>query len=355
MATEIACFISSHGFGHATRTIAILEALKDLVPDLKARVFTTIPENLFYMCSCPIIYHPVKHDIGLIQHDAFRANTKETISFLNKLLPFSKDLVETCSGLCRTSRLMLCDIGTLGIKVAHQNGCPSVLVENFTWDWIYQDLADNEPAFVPVIDLLGRYYREADHHIQTEPVCHRVPGSLTCGPIARESRISAGELARRLKANDRKIVLISMGGIPLDLGFIDLLEAYQDYLFVIAGQREDRRLSDNVFLLGKDSRWYHPDLIHAADLLLCKSGYSTIAECAYTDTPLCCVKRNNFPESPILESFVTAELNGCLLESDDFFNGNWLKNLTSLTTLKRKVLNLNGARQAALFLKSIIS
>ena len=89
MTTELACFISPHGFGHATRTIGLLQALQNYIPELRARIFTTLPPALFHSSGIDFSYHRTPTDIGLVQHDAFVEDRGQTIANLAELLPFT--------------------------------------------------------------------------------------------------------------------------------------------------------------------------------------------------------------------------------------------------------------------------
>jgi hypothetical protein len=71
MNLELACFVSPHGFGHATRTIALLQALQNRIPRLKATIFTTVPPSLFQSSGINCSYHQMSTDVGLVQRDAF--------------------------------------------------------------------------------------------------------------------------------------------------------------------------------------------------------------------------------------------------------------------------------------------
>ena len=56
----------------------------------------------------------------------------------------------------------MCDISPLGLMVAERAGLPSVLVENFTWDWLYAPLVAQDPAFGPIVDWMrARFARQA--------------------------------------------------------------------------------------------------------------------------------------------------------------------------------------------------
>jgi hypothetical protein len=253
--------------------------------------------------------------------------------------------------------LIYCDISTFGIEVATRCGVPSLLVENFTWDWIYGEIAEIYPPMSTYAELFSRSYAKADYRIQAEPLCRSVPCDLVTPPIARKTRDTTAGLDRHfsdLTRPDRPIILITMGGISLELPFLHLLEKYQDYLFIIAGQKENAAPGNNIRLLGNDTALHHPDLIDSVDLVLCKSGYSTIAECAQTSTPVCCVKRADFPESAILESYVLEDLRGVLLEFPDFSQGNWLDDLPAYLKNLREPIGENGADQAAAFIHQLL-
>ena len=353
MSTNICCFISPHGFGHATRTIAVLEALHKLIPDLHANLFSTVPESLFNPISLPYTYCQITTDIGLIQTTALSVSTSLTTQALDSLTPFTPDIVTRCAAECKSGRLIVCDISVLGIIIGKKLGIPSVLVENFTWDWIYSRLSEPAPALSRFSDYFSRLYQQADFHIQTEPVCRPVLCDLTSYPIARSIKSSAAKTRGALGARGRKIVLITMGGIPLELPFLSQLKNYPEYLFVLAGQRRYGNFSDNVLMLSSDNGFHHPDLINGAHLLVCKTGYSTVAECAQTATPVCAVSRADFAESAVLEKFIRQQLHGTTLEQDEFNSGSWLDKLPHLQT-KRSRFSQNGADQIASFLAQLI-
>lgn len=354
MNPELACFISPHGYGHATRTIALLQAIQTYIPGLTAHLFTVAPPQLFENSNLSLILHPVVTDVGLIQSDAFNTDQPQTIAKLSELLPFRQSLIDQCVHLCRSCQMILCDISCLGIAVGRAAGIPSVLIENFTWDWIYEKLDPPEDDMRRFAEIFSSYYRHADYRIQTDPLCNPLSCNLRCGPMARMQILSRDEIREQLGTGGRKIVLITMGGIPLDLPFIEKLHRFDEYLFLIAGQSAQQTLSPNVRLLSSNTSLHHPDLIHGSDLVICKGGYSTIAECLQTKTPICCVSRNNFAESAVLDHYVAGTMNGTILDQGSFFNGGWLDGLPGLMKRKRAPSPVNGADQAASFIVSLL-
>ena len=353
MSLELACFVSPHGFGHATRTIGLLQAVQRRVHRLNAAVFTTVPSSLFHSAGIEFSHQRLCTDVGLVQHDAFTEDRGQTRARLAGLLPFAHDLLHRTAELCRSARLIICDISCLGIAVGRVAGIPSLLVENFTWDWIYSQMGPDS-GLEPYIDLLAEHYTQADFRIQTEPVCAPSPCDLRCGPIARSRTMPADRIRAMVSAGRRRIVLVAMGGVALDLPFLDDLQRHPGYLFIVAGQQRQAAIAENIVLLGPHSPLQHPDLINAADLLVCKSGYSTIAECQQTDTPLCRVAREQFAESRVVERYVREAMNGTVIDEDYFFSGGWLADLEEMCGRTRTPLPVNGADQAAEFLLSII-
>jgi UDP:flavonoid glycosyltransferase YjiC (YdhE family) len=352
MKTEIACFISPHGFGHATRTIAILEALQAVKPDLLFHLITTVPETLFQSTSLYYRYHPLTVDVGLLQKDSFSFDIPGTVKALRRFIPFAGPALERLKKICKSSILVLSDISILGIHLAKMCSIPAVLVENFTWDWIYAQVkqAPELQTFVPVFKEL---YGQADFRIQAEPACLRISCDLRCEPISRRLRSVADDLRQTLNSGNRKIVLVTTGGISTELPFIDLLADYQDYYFILAGQKEVSQRGSNISALTHSTQLYHPDLINVADLVICKSGYSTIAECCQSSASVACVHRGEFPESAVLERFVRRNLAGTIYDQQQFFSGQWLGDLPQLLGRRAAPYPINGAEEAAAFIASL--
>lgn len=356
MTRELSCFISPHGFGHATRTISVLEALDEILPDLQVRIFSTVPEALFHTSTFPFVYHRIVTDIGLVQDSAFSIDIDQTLHRLAGFLPLANESISYCADRCRGSSLIICDISPLGIAVGKRAGIPTLLLENFTWDWIYRPLVERFAAFRPIIEQLTEYYGLADWHVQTEPVCRPLAVDLTCPPLARPCRLTRHQGAALLGGNGRRTVLISMGGIPCSPPFLSRLHAHHDTFFVIAGQCSDAdSYGDNVRFLSPQVPLHHPDLINGADLLVCKCGYSTIAECAQTTTPLCCVTRSDFAESAVLADYVVERLGGTILEERRFLSGSWLSDLPDLLANRRSSPRETGNRRLAEWILPLLS
>lgn len=336
----IAAFITPHGYGHATRAIAILEAIQQRTPERELRLFTTVPEHLFATSLSHFTRYAITCDIGVIQHDALNCDVEATRRALDTFLPFSDQLLDELATHLQACSGVLCDISPLGIAAARRAGIPSLLVENFTWDWIYRA----HPPLHRHADMLAEIFSQASYHIQAEPVCKKVAGAMHCPPIFRRSRQAAGSVRDQLAAGQRPIVLVSMGGIgyPMEQ-LLHKLTQHPDILFILAGQEKSGQLQSNCLTLSHQSRWYHPDLISAADLVVCKSGYSTVAECYQSGTRIMAIDREGFAEAAVLAAFVR-NMQGAVIKEKQFASGTWLEMIEPLLARPRPApARLNGA------------
>jgi hypothetical protein len=246
--------------------------------------------------------------------------------------------------------MVLCDIAPLGIAVAKAANLPSILVENFTWDWIYTGYTKSAPDFARHIPYLNEVFASADIHIQATPVC--APSSLadlTTAPIGRAPVTPPGEMRTRLGVPPQaRMVLVTMGGVPERFHNLDRVSGKEDIFLVIPGGSDSIQVRDQLVLLPHHSNFYHPDLIHASDAVVGKAGYSTLSEAYHAAVPFGYVSRPSFRESGPLTTFIDQEMNGFEIPLSEYHSGQWVERLPALLEIPRPVRNgVNGADEAA--------
>ncbi|RJP80081.1 MAG: hypothetical protein C4522_08485 [Desulfobacteraceae bacterium] len=356
---RIACFVSSHGFGHAARASAIMEAVTDKNPSTGFDIFTTTPEWFFQeSLSQTFSYHFVQTDVGLAQTTPFHTDLILTMEQLNRFYPFQDRLV---SGLVRRLKdneitMVICDISPLGIETARQAGIPSVLIENFTWDWIYEEYERSFPPIKTHIQYLKTLFQSADFHIQTEPVGFRQNADLTAMPAGRKPKNTRAVIRNRLGIQpDDNMILITTGGIKQQLDFSEKLKKQKKITFVIPGGGNHFEISGNIIRFSHHSEFYHPDLVNAADAVVGKAGYSTIAEAYHARIPFGYVSRPDFRESDRLAEFIQQEMTGLPIPEPEFQDGSWVDRIEELLalTVSRQTAP-NGADTIADFLLRLI-
>lgn len=352
---HVGCCISAHGFGHAARTMAVMEALSSLV-ELELTVVTQVPEwFLRGSYSGPLSFYPLQTDVGLVQQTPLEQDIPATISELAAFYPVRPRVVESLASIFSGCRLVVCDISPAGIVGARKAGVASVLLENFTWDWIYEEYLPFFPELGSFISYLRHVAGQADYRVQTIPVCDPVAADLVVRPVARAVRQNRAQVRKRLQmGDDARMVLVSMGGIGMRQLPLDRLQATRDTVFVISGYLGEKVSAPNLKFLSPDSDLYHPDLVAASDAVIGKVGYSTLAEVYHADVPFGYISRHDFRESGPLVSFIREEMSGLEINSLDFRQGQWVDTLPQLFSLgKKRNPRPNGAIQCAQFLLSL--
>ncbi len=356
----IACFISSHGYGHAARSCAIMEALTDFNPEVQFEIFTETPLWFFNdsLEKTRFHYHILQTDVGLVQRSPLEEDIPLTIRKLNDFVPFSKDQIDVILPHLQTTncRVVICDISILGIEIAARLNIPSILLENFTWDWIYEAYIDNHPQIKTFIEIFRGYYEQADYHIQTRPNCNYQSETFQCNPISRREKAGRKKIRQQLQIPEHiQSVLVSMGGVKTRYDFLDQLEKMRDIIFILPHDVPEIGYEKNLRILPHHSPFFHPDLVAAADAVIGKLGYSTLAEIYHAGKPYGFIERDFFRESKPLARFVLNEMNGIRFTSEAFIQGNWLKQVKDLLNYPIIERNeMNGSARAAEIIRKII-
>jgi hypothetical protein len=349
---SVALFVSSHGYGHAARVSAIVEALGELDDHLHCHVYTTVPEWFFSQSlRRPFAYHHLETDIGLVQRTSLVEDPQATVERLARIVPPPPDLLEEMVGSIDhiAARVVVCDISPLGMLAAEHAGVPVVLVENFTWDWIYRAYTETCPDLEGFARQLGEVFVRATVRVQTEPVCLPLSSAHRVAPVSRRPRLSATAVRRQLRVPEgMPLVLMTMGGIAFDHGDLSAARRHHDAFFVVPGAAHQEQRDNHLVALPHRSDYYHPDLVAASDLVIGKLGYSTLAEVYHSRAALAFVPRPRFPESPVLAEFATRELGAVDLVAEGMDHWLWLDHIEELIARRRSTGSRpNGARDAA--------
>lgn len=335
-------FISSHGFGHAARACAVMAALDRRRPGSRFTLFTTVPrwfldESLDGLTG-RFDVEPLDCDLGLVQTNALEEDLPATLRELGKRIPFTGERLDPVVRRIEElgGDLVIADIAPLGLAAAKHCGLPAVLVENFTWDWIYRGYLDQCPELGAIADHFEEAFALADLHVQTEPVCAPRDGARRVPPICRQVRTGRDEIRRRLGVGEGEpVVVLTMGGVRWSYASLaaELTEPGDPWLVIPGDHGHERR--GRVIRLPHRSSFYHPDLIHAADAVVGKLGYSTLAEVWQAGVPLGYLTRPRFRESPLLEAWVRREIPCRRFEPSDLEDGSWLAGLRELVRKPR--------------------
>jgi UDP:flavonoid glycosyltransferase YjiC (YdhE family) len=316
-------YISGHGFGHASRSIEVINALVDRRPDLGVVVRSQVAPWLFELTARPTVQlEPVETDTGVAQIDSLHLDERETLSraraFMNTLPDRIKHETSRLRALGAT--LVIADLPPLGIAAAKAAGIPGVAFGNFTWDWIYSGYE----AGPDLAESIGDIYRDTTLALRlpmwggfaTMPVVRDLPF------VARRSSRDPAEVRRAFGFTaDERLVLVSFGGYGLRIDPL-VLTRVPGYRVLAPGTFDEQ----NVY--GKGYRY--EDLVRAVDVVVSKPGYGILSECLANDTALLYTSRGHFLEYDVLVAAMPRVLRCAFIDHDDLFAGRWQTHLDAL-------------------------
>jgi L-arabinokinase len=330
----ITFYISGHGFGHAARSIQVLNALARRDPSIRLTIRTSVPE-WFVRASLdgPAEIQRCEADTGVVQRDSLSIDERETAL---KAAAFYRDFDRRVRDETEVLRdlgtdLVIGDIPPLGFAAAHGAGLPSVALSNFTWDWIYSGL----PDFDSLAPGVRRRIEQAD---ALATLALRLPfhGGFAAmrriedvALIARRASYPRHETRLRLHLpGDQPIVLATFGGhggtIPLDTAADNhsFLLVATDYE---AGRRPPQHSNLRVVtadeLSGAGLRY--TDLLAASDVVVTKLGYGIVSECIANSVALLYAPRGRFVEQDVFVREMPAVLRCRRIDQDDLRRGRW--------------------------------
>lgn len=348
---KIACFITSHGFGHATRTLAILKNLAKKI-DLEISIFSTLPDWFFTENLTGVLYQTnhLQTDVGLVQKSPFKHDLDLTLDELELFLRF-KNENQTLKLLEKENLdFIFCDISPLGLHFANKLGIPSCLLENFTWDWIYEEYLSERRDFQKPIEKLRDIFRSAHLHIQTTPICNPVSNACKINPVFRPSLKVKTAIRQDLGINNEKpVILVTTGGIPQKYPFLEKVKKDSKNFYILTGSYSKFEKEKNFCLLPHQSGYFFPDLIQASDGVVGKVGYGTVAEVWAAQKPFIAIYREHFRESLPIRKFINENILGFELSNQEFNQGEWLNQIDNLLNIKEKraaISVVNGSDQA---------
>lgn len=361
----MAFYISGHGFGHASRAIEVINTLGELRPDIPVCVRTSAPRRLFDLTlRRPVAFFDVQCDTGIIQQDSLQldaaASIREAAEFHRTLAQRADE--EAAFLRSRGARIVVGDIPPLASAAAFIAEVPSMLIANFTWDWIYEgypELLNAEPDLVATI---RRAYSTASLALRL-PMSGGFSGlsSVTRDIpfIARRSLREPAEVRKAVGVPlDKPFVLVSFGGYGVaGLNNAGLSEL-GDYTLATTdtpsrdGWEKPADVKGLVYLSEQrlyDTGYRYEDLVRAADVVVTKPGYGIIAEAIANETAILYTSRGRFVEYGVLVAEMPRYLRAEFIEQSDLLDGRWREGLERLLKAPKPAAtaDVSGNRVAA--------
>lgn len=301
----IALYISSHGFGHMTRCLGIIENILN-ASDYNLYIVCGKRQNDFarvYLAKYKdrIIYKDLVTDIGLVN----KQNSLEVDKLLlqKELLEFTSSWENVVNDECYflkslNIKCIVSDISPIGTLVGHKLQLPVVLITNFTWVEQYEYIGIDEF----IINKYIQAYSYVTKFIKYD-LCLPI-SSVNCEDI-NEVGFTCREIdldkVDKIKQQYGKSIMVTCGK-SANLNTINI-KNFKGTIFTTSGIDITCEEDCNVINLPIDILDTQ-NYIAASDMVITKAGWGTIAEGIIGHTNLVLIERPSAKE----DSFNIEEL-----------------------------------------------
>lgn len=338
----IAFYITAHGYGHAARSLEVIEALQQHHP---VTIVSQVPESFFHRrLGKSLQLRPKAFDLGLIQLDSVRGDVPATLAGYQQLMQQSDGLIQEELAFFRDQhiKLVLIDAPALPLGAARLHGIPGLAVTSFGWDYIYESFAQADAGWSEVCSWFRQYYSMATHLL-------RYPFAAPMESIASQEQVALVSSAGR----ERRAEITSLTGARSDrpwvLVWFHQLEMDPAHL---------EKLPFEFFTVGSlgwpcanchQVGFEFLDLLASCDVVLSKPGFGILSDCLANDKPLVYVPRTDFREALLLEEAIRRYLRQARISQQDLYAGRWQEAILAALSGPRpgESLPVAGAGQIA--------
>jgi L-arabinokinase len=308
---RVVLYASDHGFGHAARMLALASHLA-----AAGYPVTLCAGAALAMAQAALPHLPAGIDLAHASLDPGLVSQPGALAFdlersRERISAWLADLPRLISAESARlahlgASLVIADAPAVAIAAAHEASVPAVVLSNFNWLDMY---AGRFGAAVD--DALTAAYAKAALGVRPLPGRLPLAGLPRIrdidGAVARKPRRSRAEVRRELGVPD-ECLLVS---IALGAAFAADLPARlaqactdEDVRFIVPSP--SARAGEGRLVFFPSVTPDPQDYLGAADLVLAKGGYSTLAEAALAGVPLAVFPLPGSPESAQLAADVAS-------------------------------------------------
>lgn len=308
----IAYYISDYGYGHASRSVAVIRALCRAGSGIKiivchAYALPFLAQSLSEQISTgQVQLRRLKNDVGYrlklnsLEPDPYQLR-RDVRAFIDNFSRLTDEEVR----FLKESRvaLVISDIPPVPFKAAAIASIPSVGISNFTWYTAYEGQLSEEER-QPLLEC----YQQMDYFFA-------LAGS-TEGALGRKDNLSFGYFARTKQSDEVKRIRAQAGadtgktivffglGMKLELARLASLRIWDSPNCSFLVSSNIKIEGDNIFHIPNfysESQNY----VAASDLVISKPGWGLVAEAVSFHKPLILATRNQMREDRDTVSFLS--------------------------------------------------
>lgn len=310
----IAYYITAHGYGHGTRSCDVLRALHRIYPELPVIVTTDLPREFLNsrLAGCNnLTFRSGAFDIGLVQKDSLQSDLFQTLEKLEALYAREEELIEQEQRFSAENdvAVVVADIPAIPLAAAQRADIPNIAIGNFSWDWIYEDYAKDNPRWNFFAEKFRAVYAKTDLLLRLPfaPPMEQFPNRKDI-PLLASPGTPCREKIRNsifdIRASDflpdpgRPWVLLSFTSLDLNFHALENIRALSDrYEFFCV---EPLQFENSCIHSISRNAVAFADILASCDLVISKPGFGLVSECIVNRKPLIYADRGDFAEYPYL-------------------------------------------------------
>jgi uncharacterized protein (TIGR00661 family) len=359
---RICYYISDYGYGHASRSIAIIRRILNSFENSKIFIKTGYPFE-FVNRSLPcnnVETIRTENDVGVVfkKHDVV-VDKKKTEKSVSEWLNRWEDYVKREKKFCDTNKidLILSDITPQSFIVSDELGIPGIAISNFTWYYIFSNLfGENEKS-----RRIKEAYMLADATLvlpfNEEMEYMKKKGGISL--VSREVTQNRSDLRKMHGVSDDDFLVFIGVGRSFDKNFLNNMKnvTHANLRILVSPHielpfRNIIKIPPNV----TETQNY----IAACDMVVSKAGYGVVSEAVRGKVPLIVFKREGFKEDELMQNEIERNGIGRVISKETFLNGEWIDELENLDKYKNGLYKLgrrltsDGTTEIVKFIESLM-
>jgi uncharacterized protein (TIGR00661 family) len=333
----IAYYISDYGYGHASRSIAVIrELLKQ--PEVQIIVCNSYALSFIQesINSIRVKYRNVKTDIGYyLEKDSIQPDKYRLLEEYKKFVADWDDRIQQEEEFLKLNHvdLVVSDISPLPFEATKCLGIPSVGVSNFTWYTAYQGLIDDKElnSFKEAYQNMTYFFSLAGSQENWDIITNR---------YAFFSREVDYQEVKRIRQevnpdDNRKVIFLGFG-MKIEVGLLEELPIWDspNCNFIVSSNIQVNR--SNVYKIPADYL-ESQNYIAASDLVISKAGWGMIGEALSAKIPLLILNRPSMKEDQNTINYLKQNQLCEIIDWEDFKN--YQVDLSIIGKIKNKINN----------------
>ncbi len=368
---KIAYYITSHGLGHVTRSIAIIRELqKDT--NLEITVCSKLPRDYLEKSLDNRItkFHEARTLFGVYYKDLLHIDLERSLARFLTEVNNRDEFIHNEREFYKKNAidLIISDISPFPFDVADKLKKHSIAISNFNWYSTYSHIIEESNAsnMEEELNLLKNSYEKAT-------LLLRLPFNIgmdvfkkfkDVNLVVRKLTRDRNEIRKFLKLKDEDILIFF--GLT-DFKFItdelieklnNLRKKNEDLCVLFSSFLKPYIPNEEYFRFIPDDDPESQDFLASSDVVIGKVGYSTVSECVAYEKPLIYTTRKDFLEDFALSEGVINYGRGKYYPPEVLLTGK-IENLLTETcelksqSIKQKILT-NGASEVARYIDEFL-